>query len=98
MRIKLNRDMRLALSKRFAPNKAIDLLIPGDVFDLEFQHTVGDASGESTQMSVNGQWLWRDGTWHDRPEVMTGSGIEEEAPDPEGHVYSSRIDESCKET
>lgn len=62
MKIQLSPSQRYALASKLASKTGIE------TFDIDFMHRVGDVSGESTRVSVNGRWLHRDGTWHDEPE------------------------------
>lgn len=63
MKIRLNNVQRTELAGKFHDRGSLD-----HTFEIEFQHAVGDNSGASTQIAINGLWLHRDGTWHDDPE------------------------------
>lgn len=66
MKARLNDKQTDALREFFGICGAGD----GDTrtYDIDFQHRISDSSGESTQIAINGRWLHRDGTWHDKPE------------------------------
>lgn len=62
-KIKLSPAQRYQLVLKFQYHETGDR-----VFDIDFRHSVGDGSGESTQISVGNLWLHRNGTWHNQPE------------------------------